>query len=138
MKKDKHNILIILILSIIVMLPLLLGPSSLGHDTVFHVANIDSLKLDIANHFLPNRISSTIGNAFGYGTHLFYPMLPHLLTAYFSKITEIFHISTLHTVVIVYGIITFLSACLIYCLSKKIKIILLYYLALSSYLCLID
>lgn len=120
MKKDKHNILIILILSIIVMLPLLLGPSSLGHDTVFHVANIDSLKLDIANHFLPNRISSTIGNAFGYGTHLFYPMLPHLLTAYFSKITEIFHISTLHTVVIVYGIITFLSACLIYCLSKKI------------------
>lgn len=120
MKKDKHNILIILILSIVVMLPLLLGPSSLGHDTVFHVANIDSLKLDIANSFIPNRISSTIGNAFGYGTHLFYPMLPHTVTAYIAKITEVFHISTLHTVVIVDGIITFLSACLMYFLSKKI------------------
>lgn len=120
MKKNKHNILIILILSIIVMLPLLLGPSSLGHDTVFHVANIDSLKLDITNNFLPNKISSTIGNSFGYGTHLFYPMLPHTVTAYISKITELFHISTLHTVVIVDGIVTFLSACLMYLLSKKI------------------
>lgn len=120
MKKNKSNIIIIFILSIIVMIPLLLGPSSLGHDTVFHVANIDSIKLDLDSGFLPNRISSTIGNGFGYGTHLFYPMLPHTITAYLAKCTSLFHLNTLFTTVIMYGIITFLSAIAIYFLSQKI------------------
>ena len=120
MKKDKNNLLILLLASIIVMIPLLFGPSSLGHDTVFHVANIDSLKLDLDSNFLPSKISSTIGNAFGYGTHLFYPMFPHLITAYLTKATSILHINTLSTTVIMYGIITFLSAIAMYYLSKKI------------------
>lgn len=120
MKKDKNNLLIILLVSIIVMIPLILGPSSLGHDTVFHVANIDSLKLDLDSNFLPSKISKTIGDGFGYGTHLFYPILPHLVTAYFAKALSIFHIRTLHITVMMYGIITFLSAVAMYYLSKKI------------------
>ena len=120
MKKDRNNLLIILLVSIVVMIPLIFGPSSLGHDTVFHVANIDSLKLGLDSSFLPSKISKTIGNGFGYGTHLFYPMLPHLITAYLAKATSIFHINTLSTTVIMYGIITFLSSVVMYYLSKKI------------------
>jgi len=120
MKKDKNNLFIILLVSMIVMIPLLFGPSTLGHDTVFHVANIDSLKLDLDSSFLPSKISSTIANGFGYGTHLFYPMFPHLITAYLAKATSIFHINTLSTTVIMYGILTFLSAVVMYYLSKKI------------------
>lgn len=120
MRKNKSNILIILILSIIVMIPLLLDQNNLGHDTIFHVANIDSLKLDIDSNFLPNRISQIVGNSFGYGTHLFYPMLPHTITAYLAMLTSLFHINTVSTIMIMYGIITFLSAITIYFLSQKI------------------
>lgn len=120
MKKDRYNIGIILLLSIIVMIPLILGPNSLGHDTVFHVANIDSIQLDLESNLLPNRISQTIGNEFGYGTHLFYPMLPHIVTAYLAKAMSICNLNTLTSVVIMYGIITFLSSTTIYFLAKKI------------------
>ncbi len=120
MKKNKTNILIIVLLSIVVMLPLILDPNGLGHDTIFHVANIDSIKLDLETSLFPNRISQIIGNSFGYGTHLFYPMLPHMITGYLAKLTSLFQINTPTTIIIMYGIITFLSAILIYCIGKKI------------------
>lgn len=120
LKKDKIYIFIILLLSVIVMIPLLLGPSSLGHDTVFHVANIDSIKTQLESSLIPSKISPTVGNSLGYGTHLFYPMFPHTITAYLSNITELFGLSTLHTTVIMYLLITIISSIEIFYLSQKI------------------
>lgn len=120
MKKNKGNILIIILFSLIVMIPLLTDPYTLGHDTEFHIANIEDLKLEIGEAFLPHRISSNIGYNLGYGTHLFYPMLPHLIGAYIAKITSLWHLSTANAVVLTYTIITILSAIVIYFLEKKI------------------
>ena len=120
MKKNYWNILIIAVLSIVVMIPLIIETNSLGHDTLFHAANIESIKLDIEAWKLPSRISQVVGNGFGYATHLFYPMLPHTITAYFSTILSVLKFNTFDTMTLMYTIITFISAIEIYFLSQKL------------------
>ena len=120
MKKNRNNILIIAITTIIVMIPLIIETNSLGHDTLFHAANIESIKLDIINWSLPNRISTVVGNNLGYGTHLFYPMMPHTITAYIYSILSLFKFNVFDSMTLAYTIITFISAVEIYFLSQKL------------------
>lgn len=58
-----------------------------GHDTNFHVANISVLAEQISwkNPFAKEPLAK-IANNFGYGTCLFYPSIPHLTAAYFTKL----------------------------------------------------
>ncbi len=120
MKKIDKNLLIIILFALIVMIPLFTDPYTLGHDTEFHIANIEDLKQGIGESLLPQRISPRIGYGLGYGTHLFYPMLPHWIGAWIAKISSLWNGSTANAVVLTYTMITILSAIVIYCLGKKI------------------
>lgn len=86
MKKNYKELLIIFIFSIMIMVPVISNYYK-GHDTNFHVANISALanQISIHNIFAKEPLAE-IANNFGYGTRFFYPPLPHLIAAYFTKI----------------------------------------------------
>lgn len=80
-KIDKYYFFLFLI-AIILLLPLLNHNYFYGHDTGFHIANSMAFreKLDWSN-LLNIKILPIIANNFGYGTNIFYPNLPHFITA---------------------------------------------------------
>lgn len=119
MKKEKWNFIIIIVLAIISMLPILTEPHIQGHDTTFHLANINALSEELNTTLIPSKIRSEVGNNFGYGTHIFYPVLPHYFGAYTTKITNLFQIDTQTTMAFIYLAISIASAILIYYLAKK-------------------
>lgn len=87
MKKNKKEILIIFSFSILVMLPYFFLPYIMGHDTEFHVANINAIVKNLRfSHIFVQEPLPFIANNFGYGTRFFYPPLPHLTAAYITKI----------------------------------------------------
>ncbi|MEG1495221.1 MAG: DUF6541 family protein [Bacilli bacterium] len=120
MKKKIFYLIIIIFMSIISMLPILTNTNIMGHDTNFHIANINAIKKDLNNNILIDKLLPDIGNSFNYGTHLFYPPLPHYSTAYLAKITELFKLSTLDTLAIMYLLITIISSIIMFFLAKKI------------------
>lgn len=117
MKKSYKNIIVIIISSLIIMLPMFLNNYYKGHDSGFHISNIESIKEQLTNnlsiYILPNMVKT-----FGYGTELFYPILSHVTTAYISIISgfdvlislKIFHLLTV-----------LLSGIVMYFLSKKLS-----------------
>ncbi len=121
MKKHIKYLLIIFLLSIISMMPMLSETHILGHDTNFHVANINAIHESIDEHFIPSKILDKVGNNFGYATNIFYPPLPHTSTAYLTKLTSPFGFDTLDTLAVVYFLITFISAIEVYFLAEKIS-----------------
>ncbi len=87
--KKIPNIIIIFIFSLIIMFPVMKQQYYKGHDTFFHVANINALQNQITlTNPLAKEPLAKIANDFGYGTRLFYPPLPHLTGAYLTKIFE--------------------------------------------------
>ena len=95
MKYKKYTILILLITSIL-LFRLCFTERYYGHDTIFHTANIIELSktISIGNIFGSNIITFNC-NPFGYGTYLFYPKLPHLLSAYLYIFTNNIYTSCL-------------------------------------------
>lgn len=86
MKKNFKYFAIIFIFSLLIMLPALKDGYYKGHDTNFHVANISALAEQISwKNLIAKEPLSKIANNFGYGTRLFYPGIPHLIAAYFTK-----------------------------------------------------
>ena len=87
MKKNFPIFFIIFLASIIIMIPTMQKEYFKGHDTFFHVANINALKDQISlTNPLAKEPLKEIARNFGYGTRLFYPPIPHLIAAYFTKI----------------------------------------------------
>lgn len=85
--KSKKNLLLILIFSIAIIIPVIINPYYKGHDTNFHVANINVLANQISwKNPMAKEPLAAIANNFGYGTRLFYPPLPHLIAAYLTKL----------------------------------------------------
>lgn len=84
-KIDKYYFFLFII-SIVLLFPLLNHNYFYGHDTGFHIANIVSLseQLNWSNLF-HLKILPIIANNFGYGTNIFYPNLPHFITALVYK-----------------------------------------------------
>lgn len=84
-KIDKYYFFLFII-SIVLLFPLLNRNYFYGHDTGFHIANIVSLseQLNWSNLF-HLKILPIIANNFGYGTNIFYPNLPHFITALVYK-----------------------------------------------------
>lgn len=80
-KIDKYYFFLFLI-SIALLLPLLNYNYFYGHDTGFHIANSMAFRerLDWPNLF-NIKILPIMANNFGYGTNIFYPNLPHFITA---------------------------------------------------------
>lgn len=121
-KKHKEVFLLVLITSF-VMIWMMSDPHLLGHDTKFHLANIENLKNSISwnNLFPVDAIVSNLSFDMGYGLYLFYPIMPHLLVAYLAKFLSLFSVDTYTTLSIFYVLISIGSVLLIYQLSKKLS-----------------
>lgn len=121
-KKHKEVFLLVLITSF-VMIWMMSDPHLLGHDTKFHLANIENLKNSISwnNLFPVDAIVSNLSFDMGYGLYLFYPIMPHLLVAYLAKFLSLFLIDTYTTLSIFYVLISIGSVLLIYQLSRKLS-----------------
>lgn len=121
MKKARFkniDILIILGVSIALLLILFLRGYIVGHDSRFHVGNVVELTNQLRNNFFfPSRVYGTLANNFGYGTGIFYPMLPHLSAALLNLCLN----NPLISIKIVYWIGLFLSGVTMYELSKRLS-----------------
>ena len=85
--KKYDYVIVIFIVSCLLLSTLFIHDRFWGHDTVFHAANIIELSKTIElNNIFGTDILKMPANRFGYGTYLFYPKLPHLLSAYLYKI----------------------------------------------------
>lgn len=117
MKKNYQNIIIILIVSLILMLPFILRPYHVGHDTEFHIANI-AATVKTMDDWIPDFILPSIVGNYGYGTRLFYPILPHTIVSYVVKLTSL---SITNSLKIVHTCSLFLSGLAMYFLALKLS-----------------
>jgi len=83
---DKNYIKIFLII-VILYGPILLFKFYKGHDTIYHLANIDDISYMIKNLNI-TKISPLIAGELGYGGSIFYPKLPHLLGGLINLVTN--------------------------------------------------
>lgn len=117
-KAKKYDyVIVIFIVSCLLLSTLFIHDRFWGHDTVFHAENIIELSKTIElNNIFGTDILKMPANRFGYGTYLFYPKLPHLLSAYLYKIFKNVYLS----MNIIYFIVMFLSGIVMFLLSNKI------------------
>lgn len=78
----------IIIVGLFLSMPLISRHFVLGHDSLYHVANIDALSEAIKN-FNFTKISPIIANDLGYGGAIFYPKLPHFCLALINTILSV-------------------------------------------------
>ena len=122
--KNKMKIYgIIFLIAVILIAPLLkFNTYILGHDSLFHISNIEAIKQAFlsGNWFFP-QIYPIIANGYGYGTGLFYGPIPHLGTALISFIFP--SVSTMTVMKLIHFLVIFLSMLFmynfIYKLTKK-------------------
>ena len=116
LSRKKKDILIILGSSLLMMIPLFLTSYKIKDDSIFHITNILA-NVNSMNGFNANSILKLIVGNFGYGTPLFYPILPHLFVAYLIKL---FSLNVLVSIKLTYFIILFLSGLSLYYLALKL------------------
>lgn len=59
----------------------------MAHDIVFHISNIKVIASEISfSNIFPGKIFPDLVNNLGYGVNLFYPVFPHLVSAYLYKL----------------------------------------------------
>lgn len=112
--KKRYIYLIIVVISIISILPLLVKSNVWGHDTIFHLANIEDItnNISLTNPF--PKISTNIGNGLGYATHLFYAPLPHYIGGYINLIFKTLNLGVDNCLVFTYLIISIMSGIIMY------------------------
>ena len=71
------NLCLIMFVSIIVMLPMLTSNHLFGHDSKYHFEIIRSLNLAFKDGHFFNQIIDLVCQDYGYGTGLFYSLIPH-------------------------------------------------------------
>ncbi len=120
MKKDWKQLLIIVTLAMISMIPMITEPHIHGHDTIFHVANIDQVTETLNKNFFFVPIASKVGNNLGYGTHLFYPVLPHITGSYITRITSFLGGDTFDGLTVTYTLVSIISAIIMYYLAMRL------------------
>lgn len=124
MKKYKKIILIGLFLS----MPLISKNFILGHDSLYHLSNIESMIYALKKLNL-TEISPLIANGFGYGGTIFYPKLPHFILAVISIIILPFNLSSKTAISIGNILIIILSSIamckLLYLLFNNKKVMLI-------------
>lgn len=118
--KKKIPYIIIIIVAIIATLPLLIKSNVWGHDTNFHIANIEDISKSITLDNPFPKISINIGNELGYGTHLFYAPLPHYIGGYLNLVFKTLGLGVDNTLVFIYIIVSILSGFIIYIYSNEL------------------
>lgn len=114
--KTLKYVFLIILSALITMLPMFLNEYTSGHDTKFHVANIEGITEQIkeGNSI---KILGNMASNFGYGTGLFYPPLPHITASLINLVTN----NTLISIKIVYFIGLLISGLTMFFLSKKLS-----------------
>ena len=121
MKKIKldKNYFYIFIIAIIIMLPFFSYKYILGHDTVYHLSNIDSITTDwLSLNF--SKISGGLIDSLGYAGSIFYPKFPHFLAAFINIPFHIIGKSPVYAIKIAAFIMVFVSGIFMYKLVNKI------------------
>ena len=113
--------LIIFLVTIIIFTPVLNDQYMKGHDTFYHLANIEAVVSNLSNQLFPDKVVPIIVNDLGWGNGIFSPSLPHYFTAYLAKVLTVFNISVLSTMKMTHFITVFLSAVFMFWLVKKIS-----------------
>lgn len=108
---------ILFFINLFIFMPLISKKFIYGHDTMYHIAQIDSLtKSILSGNF--TKISSVIANSFGYGASIFYPKLPHYICSIINIITG--KLNVIYSINIYFIIISFIACIMMYKLIKLI------------------
>lgn len=118
-KKIDKDYYIITFIVLFLMMPLISKNYVNGHDSLYHIANIDGITkmlkdLDIS------KIVPIIANDFGYGGSIFYPKFPHYFGALVNIVISSFGLSTAYSVNITNILIVWISGISMYQLLKLI------------------
>lgn len=120
MKKYK-SLFIIFVGCVFLFIPKFSKHYFLGHDSLFHAANIMALSENIDLFDISkSNISPYIANNFGYGTGLFYPQLAHFIAALFYKSFSFFTTNFGYSMIITHFLASFIAALGIFKLSIKV------------------
>ena len=104
-------------INLFLFMPLISKKFIYGHDTMYHIAQIDSLtKSILSGNF--TKISSVIANSFGYGSSIFYPKLPHYICSIINIITG--KLNVVYSINIYFIIISFIACIMMYKLIKLV------------------
>ena len=112
-KKIDNNYYFIALITIILVMPLISKKYFYGHDVLYHISNIETIKNDLLNLNF-SHIASSIANNFGYGGAIFYPKLPHLFSALIAIPISIVGMSGVYAMKISQILVVFLSAFFMY------------------------
>ena len=107
----------IIIVGTFLSMPMIAKHFVLGHDSLYHVANIDTLSTAIKDLNF-SKISPVIAGNLGYGGAIFYPKLPHFFLAIITAILSCFNLGASTAVNIGYMIIIILSGIFMFKLLK--------------------
>ena len=107
----------IIIIGSFLSMPMIAKHFVLGHDSLYHVANIDALSTAIKDLNF-SKISPVIVGNLGYGGAIFYPKLPHFFLAIITAILSCFNLGASTAVNIGYMVIIILSGIFMFKLLK--------------------
>ena len=113
LKKIKKEYIIMFLVTTFLFMPFLSLNFSNGHDTLFHLTNVEAITKMILN-FNISKITPYLAGDHGYGTMIFYPNLPHIVTGIVNIPFYLLGKGPIYSMKIVYFIITFLSALFMY------------------------
>lgn len=119
-KTDIKYITLMIVLVLIGLSTFILVGEKHGHDTFYHMANIESLieKINLEGFKEGFKISDSIGGGIGYGNKIFYPILPHMFCAIMCII---FNIRASLSILISNIIVAVLSSVVVYFLSLELQ-----------------
>ena len=109
----------IIFIAMFILMPLISKNTVIGHDSLYHITNIDALTKELEN-FQISKISSIIANGLGYGGAIFYPKLPHYIAALINLVVSNLGYNSFYSLNISYCIIVILSGIFMYWLLKLI------------------
>lgn len=111
-------IILIIAISSLILLPFLLSNSYLGHDLEYHIDTIRSLNEAWQNGTFGSRIYTLVGQDYGYGTGLFYSMIP---SATAVILMNLFNIEIVSALYIEFLIIFALAGIIVFFFVKKLS-----------------
>ena len=109
----------IIFIAMFILMPLISKNTVIGHDSLYHITNIDALTKELEN-FQISKISSIIANGLGYGGAIFYPKLPHYIASLINLVVSNLGYNSFYSLNISYCIIVILSGIFMYWLLKLI------------------
>lgn len=125
-KKIKENkyLIIVILVALLILSPLYSDKYYKGHDSNYHINVIKAYSKSIhisKLELVPSDVLPELAKDFGYGTGIFYPQLPHVVTTYIYKLISIVGLTVCDAMKITTIIVGVLSSVCIYYLSLKIN-----------------